>query len=225
MTSPNSDKHAKVWNALFKDDEWLLFAYKKGLNPILIGCDLPLLFNTEDITKCPPTYLVLHCGYHRESLDLDQELFARSLKPWVWHDYSVYNGNDWGPRENSEIAFLEHSITLNIQHPWSFPTTTVIARPLKLFSEQGNGLHSAYLYWKDDGFMLRAIDPESMTKASLRNIAHSSMLTSFHMDLPEARKTTLGMNFVFLNLVPIGGSRSEMVSWYGMPLSWGFPLC
>jgi hypothetical protein len=42
MSSPNPDKHAKVWNAFFKDDKWLSFAYAKGWNPIPIGCDLPL---------------------------------------------------------------------------------------------------------------------------------------------------------------------------------------
>jgi hypothetical protein len=223
MVPADPVKHAKLFDALFQDDIWLSFVCSQGADPKLLGSNLFLLHEAEDITKCE-AYLLLHCGYQRENLDLNRELLAKSLRPWKWHDYSGYKYNDLGPRENSEIYFLENKITLNIQQPWGSLGNAVISRPLKLLSEQDNVLHAAYIHWKNDGFTLRAVDPKYMTKTSLKEIAHRFYTSPFYMYLPQTRETASSMhNSVFLNLVPIGGRNSEMVSWYGMPLSWGFP--
>ncbi|KFY03915.1 hypothetical protein V490_00057 [Pseudogymnoascus sp. VKM F-3557] len=155
-TPSAKDDHSRIWNYFFKSDDWLNAAYNKGVNPCLVGYDLyPLLYDKdgafnvtdkETIGKGPKRiYLAIVYGRDQDGPALDAlktkemiDLFHQSLWPFksigaMCHDLKFANG-----------AILNDS---NITQGDPYIN---VSSPRQLVSRKLDGLHSAYLYWKDE---------------------------------------------------------------------------
>jgi hypothetical protein len=165
------DKHSRVWNSIFQNENWLSAMTERGLNPVLIGHDLHHIYHAKNITtKYPKTkYLVLVLGYDRDggkykpSVEDKIDLLESSLKPHSLKD--------------TERFFAGPRIVLNIRDAKFDDNNTSITQPRRLVSRKLGGLYSAYLYWKDDSFKVRTIGPEhivgigrALTKKNVSNI-------------------------------------------------------
>lgn len=149
------DKHSRLWNLFFKNENWLAAMTEKGLNPVLIGNDIRHIYRTKNLkTETKSKYLALVLGYDSDggkygkpNVENKMSLFFDSLKPHM----------EW---ESGELFFPETRITLNIYdaiHNSHYTTTT---QPRRLVSHKLRGLHSAYLYWNDNSFKVKTIRPQ-----------------------------------------------------------------
>lgn len=146
------DNHSRIWNYFFKSDDWLNAAYNKGVNPCIISYNLyPLLYNkhsafnvTKDNngkrSKC--LYLAIVFGRDQDgrapsSLKTKEMrvLLEKSLQPhsMMRHDIVFTNGS-----------------RLNISDIGQEEEFTNVTYPRQLVSRKLDGLHSAYLFWKDE---------------------------------------------------------------------------
>ncbi|KFY04071.1 hypothetical protein O988_01013 [Pseudogymnoascus sp. VKM F-3808] len=160
------DDHHRIWNYFFKSDSWLNAACIAGVNPCLIGYDLnPLIydkhsaFNVASEKNKKPKRLYLALIYGRDRSDAPvpsefrsnelRELFYKSLQPWktrTTHDIVFANG----ARLNvSDIDQSAHNVS--------------VPCPRQLVSRKLDGLHSAYLYWKDTEYRVQDIKPQDVT--------------------------------------------------------------
>lgn len=160
------DDHHRIWNYFFKSDSWLDAACIAGVNPCLIGYDLNTLiydkhsaFNASSEKNKKPKRLYLALIYGRDRSDAPvpskfqsnelRELFYKSLQPWVTrttHDIVFANG----ARLNvSDIDQSAHNVS--------------VPCPRQLVSRKLDGLHSAYLYWKDTEYRVQDIKPQDVT--------------------------------------------------------------
>lgn len=135
--SSAQQQHAKVWKAIFKDENWTSKARAQGLNPALVGHDLHNLYDCADIQSAKPTYIALVTGDMSGDLRHYKETLLTSLRPHTFINEST-----------KEIAFAGTEITLNISDAIDNPEIVPI-QPTKLFSRSGK-LRSACLYWGDN---------------------------------------------------------------------------
>jgi hypothetical protein len=153
-THTSEDKHSRLWYSFFHNEEWLSAMIEKGLKPVLIGHDLHHLYHTEHLkTETKSKYLVLVLGhdgdggkYGKPNVTGEMSLFFNSLKPHT-------------KLGNGELYFPETKITLNYYDAIHNYYYTTITQPHRLVSHKLGGLHSAYLYWKDNPFKVKTIRP------------------------------------------------------------------
>jgi hypothetical protein len=62
-TSSFQAKHSKVWEGIiFQDSTWTSIASTLGLNPALIGRDVPDIYHCTNESETPQVYIVLVLG-------------------------------------------------------------------------------------------------------------------------------------------------------------------
>jgi hypothetical protein len=139
------DKHSRLWNSIFQNEDWLSVMIERGNNPVLIGHDLHYIYHTKDIktktkSKTKSKYLVLVLGYDGDGRKYNKPyvtdkmgLLTDSLKPHT-------------RLENGERFFPETGITLNIRNAMYDYHYTTISQPRRLVSRKLGGLYSAYIY-------------------------------------------------------------------------------
>jgi hypothetical protein len=162
MYKPSAeDDHSRIWNYFFKSDEWLNFAAEAGANPCLVGYDLyPLLhdkheaFNVTKKTR-KPKYLALVFG--RDGSDRASE----TLKGPVRTELLLKSLHPFESKTDHEVVFANGTI-LNINDLIWQDWYTIVSCPRQLVSRRLDGLHSAYIYWKDMESRVREIKPEDI---------------------------------------------------------------
>ena len=178
------DKHSRLWNSIFQNEEWLSAMIEKRLNPVLIGHDLHHLYHTKNIeTETKSTYLVLVLGYNgdggkynKPNVEDKAKLLFDSLKP-----HKGMKGGD--------MFFPETGITLNIRDATGGNHYTTITQPRRLVSRKFGGLYSAYLYW-NNSFKVRTIGPKHIVgiRGALTNVSNIVGLTWEHLPGNELRQ-------------------------------------
>ncbi len=146
------DKHSKLWNSIFENENWLSVMSERGLNPVLIGHDLHQIYHAENIkTKTKSTYLVLVLGYDGDG--------GKYEKPYV-ADKSGVLIDSLIPHtrlRSREMFFPKTQITLNICDAVYDHHYTTITQPQRLLSRELGRIYSAVLYCNDDSFEVRTI--------------------------------------------------------------------
>lgn len=189
------DDHHRIWNYFFKSDSWLNAAYIAGVNPCLIGYDLnPLIYDkhnafnvaSKDDKKPKRLYLALVYGRDRSDAPAPsevrsnemRELFYKSLQPFetrTTHDIVFANG------AKLNVSDIDQSA-----HDVSVPC------PRQLVSRKLDGLHSAYLYWKDTEYRVRDIKPQDVTGIgkglTKKNVSHIVALNWKHLPSGKVRQ-------------------------------------
>lgn len=103
LRSPQRN-HSRVWDNIFQNQMWLNQITSIGINPILIGKDLNVLYhNNKKIESMDLTLIVYLDTQTKSKLGLSDSIFLDSLRP---HKVNKKTG---------EIKF-ESGITLNASH-------------------------------------------------------------------------------------------------------------
>jgi hypothetical protein len=170
--SSREDKHSRVWNSIFQNENWFSVIIEKGLNPVLIGHDLHYIYHAKNIRpKTKSKYLVLVLGYNGNG--------GKHNKPYVTDEMNLLIDSlmPHTRLESGERFFPETGITVNIRDAMYDFHYTTITQPRRLVSRKVGGLYSAYLYWNDDSFQVRTIGPKhiigiggALTKKNVSNI-------------------------------------------------------
>lgn len=161
------DNHSRIWSYFFKSEDWLNAVYDKGVNPCLIGYDLyPLLhdkhsaFNvTEkyDSGKTPKRlYLALVFGRDQSNAPAPSGLQTNEMRELLYKCLQPFETT-----LKNDIVFA-NGFKLNVSdivQPTHYANVTA---PRQLVSRKLNGLHSAYLYWKDTTFRVWDIKPKDV---------------------------------------------------------------
>ena len=156
-------RHSIVWDAIFKDYDWLTYMVNAGYKPLLIGNDLHYLYSPgiqEGLPEWPDKIdIVLLCGQYCPT-KIPSTLF-KSLKPHKSPDE---------PRKYLKKVIIpfgkdgKYKIRLHIGDfgSQSSGDPKRITELGNLFSLKSGGLYSAYLYWAYDKWTLRTLNPEDI---------------------------------------------------------------
>ena len=145
---PARYKHTRVWEMIFKSQEWLDEAKSQGINPVLIGYDLENCYNSSQKGD-EKNYLILQPGdmsgdfttYNEES----RQLFFSCLQPYNFDQAS------------NEVRFSS-GLVINIKAVLDDPEILMVPDLTKLFSINNGRPEGRYLFWQHNGCALGRLD-------------------------------------------------------------------
>lgn len=192
------DIHSRIWSSIFQDEIWLSKMVEIGINPVLVGSDLPYFYNliksmrdgTENI-QIRPTYLVLVLAHDGDGGQ------PPSGQPrgydWHWRSFnpSLQRNRD-GPGDYMEYFFPKTGLTLNTSDATNYKLDIFATQPGRLTTRKRGKRQSSYYYWKDDEFLVRPINSDCIIGMhSLRaekNVASKVGLTWQHLPSKKLRQ-------------------------------------
>jgi hypothetical protein len=132
LASSENNKHHKLWNSIFKSDQWLQEITRLQGNPLIFGSMLDKVGEKK-------TYMTIHCGDKIKDPNYRWELFLECLhRPYKYHPHTREIKFRWGITLNvSEIESPEDPFLLSdkkLLRLFSFKNT---AQPTSQFSFYG----------------------------------------------------------------------------------------
>lgn len=124
MPASLHERHNNVWDGvIFRNMSWTLIASSRGLNPAIIGRDVPTIFNGTHDLEYQQAYIVLVTGDRTGDIRFYSKVFLDSLMP---HTLC---------KAANEVVFKNSNITLNIHDALEAPGV-IYMEPERLFSFQ-----------------------------------------------------------------------------------------
>jgi len=145
------ERHYQIWSTIFRDETWLNSMVERQLNPVLVGYDLYNTPKRENESGWNFKYLTLVLGMASRDGNLgkngasaEHAMLLKSLQP---HEYL-----------QDEIYFTKKKLVLNIYDCTFDYWCMILTQPDRLiFQESSSKPLSAYLYWRDETYQIRAI--------------------------------------------------------------------
>jgi len=133
-----------IWNTIFENNDYLNLAVEKyQINPMLVGSNLPILYNRLKKKIYKKTYLVLITDDWSGDLHFETFMEGEERKNKIFQSLQIYTNYN---KETQEVTF-DNGIILNIMQP-ILGTEEIILPDLKLlFQEQK--LRTAFCYCSD----------------------------------------------------------------------------
>ena len=132
LVSSEHNKHRKLWNSIFKSDEWIQEITRLQGNPLLFG---PMLDRAGEKN----IYMTIHCGGGITGPDYRWELFLECLhRPYKYNPRTREIKFRWGITLNvSEIESPEDPFLLNDRKLLRLLSFKDTAQPTSQFSIYG----------------------------------------------------------------------------------------
>lgn len=167
-------KHSAILKHIFYDHEkWTSIVRRMGLNTILVGDDLHLLYDDP----MQPAYLALLTGDRTKTIRHNKSKLMAALRP---HSLNKYN----------EIVFIHSKIILNIEEAIHNPFYVTLT-PAKLFAYgKDRQLRSASLYLWDNEYAVRTIELQDIVGSAekISEIRDVSLICGITLSHPKELK-------------------------------------
>ncbi|KAF2632993.1 hypothetical protein BU25DRAFT_406266 [Macroventuria anomochaeta] len=142
----SSRAYDSVWNAIFKDEDWLKSDSAKDTDIVLIGADLDILSGST--TNGARPHLMLAAFDRHGDLQYEDDLLRSSLR-----------GSSLGLEEH-QLEYQLEQLTLAVSR---LDVPEVLGQDFcYLFSRREQGIQTKYCYWRDPEKKIRNLCPQDI---------------------------------------------------------------